>query len=148
MVDARLKPSKEPDETAIRKWMQTYMDLVKNGEIEKWYRLWDEEVTLLPPNKPAIHGLLEWKKVVGPGFAQNNIRHEMTNLEVKTDSNLAYAVWTGIENNTPKKGGETMRNENKCIFILRRGSDGSWKGTHAMWSLSHPPKGKSSYAYE
>jgi len=148
MTNARLNPNKVADETAIRKWMQTYMDLVKNGEIEKWYNLWDEDVTLLPPNKPPIHGLSEWKKVVEPGFAQNNIRHEMTSLEVKTDSNLAYAVWTGFENNTPKKGGETMRNENKCMFILRRDSDGSWKGTHAIWSISHPPKGKRSYAYE
>ncbi|OGD61407.1 hypothetical protein A3K78_05265 [Candidatus Bathyarchaeota archaeon RBG_13_52_12] len=143
-----VKPDASADEAAVRKWMETYMALIKNGEIEKWYTLWTDDVTLLPPNKPPVHGLDAWKKVTRPGFEQHNIRHEMTGLEVKTDSSIAYAIWSGFENNTLKKGGETMRNEDLCIFILRRGSDGSWRGTHAMWSLNHPPKGKTSYAYE
>jgi hypothetical protein len=31
-----VKPDTSADEAAVRKWMETYMALIKNGEIEKW----------------------------------------------------------------------------------------------------------------
>ena len=128
---SRGSPSKEVDDAPVKEWVKNYFDYVKRGEIDPWYSLWANDVTILPPNKPSVYGLEAWMKKTKPGFEKFSISHETIDLKVLMDSSIAYVRWIGVESITPKLGGETLRNENKC-----------------MWSLNHPPRGERSYAYE
>ncbi len=143
-----MTPDKEKDEVAVKKWVETYLALARSGEVEEWYKLWADDVVLLPPNMKPLHGIDELKALIGPGFGRANIEHETFYTEVKTDTTMAYASYGGIEKSTPKEGGKTIVKENKCIWILRREPDSSWKATHCIWSPNQPPDDDPSYAYE
>ena len=45
-----MTPDKEKDEVAVKKWVETYLALARSGEVEEGYKLWADDVVLLPPN--------------------------------------------------------------------------------------------------
>ena len=103
---------------------------------------------MLPPNMRSVEGLEAIKELIGPGFGKYTLEHDTHYLEIKTDTSMAYASYAGIEKSTPKEGGKTIAKENKCIWLLRREPDDSWKATHCIWSPNQPPDEDPSYAYE
>jgi ketosteroid isomerase-like protein len=72
-----MSPDKEKDEDAVKKWVETYLTLVRTGEIDKWYSLWAEDVVMLPPNMRPLHGMDALKGLVGPGFGRFDIGIEV-----------------------------------------------------------------------
>jgi ketosteroid isomerase-like protein len=140
--------TKRVDEASAKEWVETYFQYLKDGDSEAWYTLWDDDVTLLPPNQPPVYGLEAWKKMSEPGFHQYNNHHETIDLKLYADHDMAYVRWVGVAVNTPKSGGEALRNENKSVWLLRRGIDGSLKAFECIWSHNHPPRGDKSFTYE
>jgi len=144
----RGRPSKVVDEASVKEWVGNYFNYLRNGDAEAWYSLWDDDVTILPPNMPPVYGLEAWRKISESGFEKYSSSHETIDLKVYADHTIAYVRWIGVATNIPKSGGETLRNENKSVWLLRRGYDGSLKAFECIWSHNHPPKGDKSFTYE
>jgi ketosteroid isomerase-like protein len=136
------------DEASVKEWIKQYFHYLKIGDAEAWYNLWDKDVTLLPPNQPPVHGLEAWRIMSGPGFEKYSSSHETLELNVYADHAQAYVRWVGVATNIPKAGGETLRSENKSVWLLRRGDGGLLRAFECIWSQNHPPKGEKSFTYD
>jgi ketosteroid isomerase-like protein len=135
------------EETSVNEWVNQYFHYLKIGDAEAWYNLWDKDVTLLPPNQPPVHGLEAWRKMSGLGFEEYSSSHETLDL-IYADHNQAYVRWVGIATNVPKAGGEALSNENKSVWLLRRGDDGSLRAFECIWSQNHPPRSEKSFTFD
>jgi ketosteroid isomerase-like protein len=142
------KSTKRVDEASVREWVKNYFNHLKTGDAEAWYSLWDNHVTLLPPNQPPIQGLEAWRKMSESGFSKYSSSHETLDLKIYADNDMAYVRWVGVAVNVPKSSGEALRNENKSVWLLRRGEDGSLRAVECIWSHNHPPKAEKSFTYD
>jgi ketosteroid isomerase-like protein len=143
-----VKPNEEIDEASVKEWVENYLNYLRDGDAEGWSSLWDDDVIILPPNMPPVHGLEAWRRMVEPSFGKYSNSYETIDLKVYAEHTMAYVRWIGVATNVPKSGGEPMRNENKSVWLLRRGRLGSLKAVECIWSHNHPPKGERSFVYE
>jgi len=60
----RGRPSKVVDEASVKEWVGNYLNYLRNGDAEGWSSLWDDDVIILPPNMPPVHGLEAWRKMI------------------------------------------------------------------------------------
>ena len=142
-----MTPDREKDEAAVKKWVDKYLDLAENGD-ERWFQLWADDAVMLPPNMRPVKGIDAINEFMGPGFGKFDLVHDKLYLEIKTDTSIAYASWSSNDKTTLKEGGITIEKENKCIWILRREPDDTWKATHCIWSPNQPPDDNPSYVYD
>ena len=134
-----MTPDKEKDKAAVRKWVETYLSYNNKGETPwKLEEVYTEDMVFLPPNMAPIKGITATKNWMEPSYGLYNLASEVIEMEIKTDSDMAYVYLSAKDTFTPKACGESMETENKCIWILNRMSDGSWKGTHCIWNSSLP----------
>jgi ketosteroid isomerase-like protein len=118
--------NKEKDEAAVKEWVEMYFTFLHNGEVDKWYELWDDNVTVLPPNRPPFYGIEALKEITKPGFEKYDYTQTLRSLEIQTDINIAFDLYNGVEYRTPKEGGNAIGNDSKCLWILKRQPDDSW----------------------
>ena len=143
-----VKPNEEIDEASAKEWVENYLNYLRNGDAEGWASLWEDDAIILPPNMPPVHGLEAWRRMVEPSFGKYSNSYETIDLKVYAERTMAYVRWIGVATNVPKSGGEPMRNENKSVWLLRRGRGGSLKAVECIWSHNHPPRGERSFVYE
>jgi uncharacterized protein (TIGR02246 family) len=141
-------PDKEKDEAAVREWIETYINAVKTGDLETYYNSWTDDIVMLPPNRAPIHGIDALKELVGPAFDRFDTTVKISDIEIGTDSSLAYLLIMASDERVPKEGGEVVKHENKCLWLLRRQPDNSWKASHCIFSPNHPPDEHPAYGYE
>ena len=72
--------------------------------------------------------------MIEPSFGKYSNSYETIDLKIYAEHTMAYVRWIGVAINVPKSGGESMRNENKSVWLLRRGRDGSLKAVECIWS--------------
>jgi hypothetical protein len=58
--------------------------------------------------------------------------------EVKTDANLAFSKVKYREEHKPRGYKPPIVNDDKCVFIFKRGSGGSWVATHCICNSNLP----------
>ena len=133
-----MPPDKLKDEAAVKKWVKTMFKSMGEGDFDKFCSSCTEEVTLYPPNMHPLYGIEAMKKLTKPWFETFDMSHIITEIQVKTDSNTAYAFSQYIDTIIPKKGGNAKITPNKATYILKRELDNSWKATHLIWNRSPP----------
>ena len=126
------------DESAVKNWVKTMFKSMGEGDFEKFCKACTDDVILYPPNLHPFYGIEAMKKLTKPWFETYVMTHEITEIQVKTDSYTAYAFSQYIDTITPKKGGDAQVTQNKAIYVLRREPDGSWKATDIMWNRNLP----------
>ena len=126
------------DVQAILDFEQTVYDAQIAGDIEAWMSSFAEDVTLFPPKAPPLTGKLAIRKFNTPIFEQFHLHESSDEREVVVAGGWAYirSHWTWIQ--TPKDGGEEVKDTGNSIWILRRQLNGSWKITRALWNSDKP----------
>ena len=134
-----MAPDKKKDETAVEKWVDTYLSYNKAGKTPwKLDEVYVEDMVFLPPNLEPIRGLKAIKEYMEPTFGSGKLKSDVIEMEIKTDVDIAYVYLSAKDTFTSKDTGEAIEFENKCVWILNRMDDGSWKGTHCIWNSNLP----------
>ena len=134
-----MTPDKEKDEVAVKKWVETYLSYNNAGQTPwKLNEVYVEDMVFLPPKLEPIRGLKAIKAWMEPNYGIGKLNSEVIEMEIKTDVDIAYVYLSAKDTFTQKETGEAIESENKCMWILNRTSDGSWKGTHCIWNSNLP----------
>jgi len=126
------------DVQAILDFEQTVYDAQIAGDIEAWMSSFAEDVTLFPPNAPALTNKLAIRQWNAPLFEQFYLYEESDEREVEVAGDRGYlrAHWTWTK--TPKGGGKIVKDTGNSIWIMHRQPNGSWKITRAIWNSDIP----------
>ena len=128
----------EADHEAIRT-LETEIYAAENaGNLDAFMSFVDEDPVWLPPNESAITDRQAIREWIRPYLEDYDILEEATGQEVRVLGDWGYirAHWTFAM--IPKAGGETITDEGKSIWIVRRQDDGTWRISRAIWNSDNP----------
>ena len=130
----------EADIEAIKSLIDETSRAWNEGDYEGFVALFDEEIVILPPNKPTVSGIETIKSLYKTFFDSLELSVTITTEEIHVSGDLAYSldIWKGSM--MPKDGSEPIPFENKNLVIYKKQNDGSWKTLRAMFSSNTPPE--------
>lgn len=115
------------DVPAVKRLTEAWDAAWRAGDAQALAGLFTEDAVLMPQNQPAVMGkeailalyrsLFEEVAVTGTG--------EVLEIQVAGDWAIVRSIY-GVSA-TPKAGGDMITDTGKCIIILRRQRDTSWK---------------------
>jgi uncharacterized protein (TIGR02246 family) len=125
----------EADKTAIR---NLHGQIAAAGNAGDLAALHTDDAIWMPPNEPALVGkeaIHTWAQGL---FEQFTVEETVTTEEIRVAGDWAFLRGTYTFTMTPKAEGEMQEETGKCIHIVQRQPDGSWKYTRLMWNSDQP----------
>lgn len=132
----------EADVEAIKSLFAHNSSVIASGDLDGWIAQFTEDAIFMPPNSVILKGKEAGREFARPWFEQLNIEFDISVDEIEVYGDWAFARWSYSGRNTPKAGGETIQENGKEIWILKRQSDGSWKCSHIIYNTDNPPPPK------
>ena len=112
---------------AVENIWKEYSASLNSGDLDRWLALWAEDGVQMPPGEPAVVGKERIRTRNGAFLDRFTFDMSITNEEVQTAGNWAYARGVYKARLTPKAGGGRVPIDGKYMTILARQADGSWK---------------------
>jgi len=125
----------EADKAAIRNLHDQTAAASNAGDLA---RLFTDDAIMMLPNEPALVGreaIHTWAQGL---FDQFTLEETVTTEEIQVAGDWAFLRGTYTFTMTPKPEGETQEETGKCVHIVQRQPDGSWKNTRLMWNSDQP----------
>ncbi len=128
----------EADVEAIKALFAHNSTVITSGDLDGWIAQFTEDVIFMPPNSGILKGKEAGREFARPWYEQLNMEFDISVDEIEVHDNWAFARWSYKGLYTPKTGGETIQENGKEIWILKRQFDGSWKCSHIIWNSNGP----------
>jgi uncharacterized protein (TIGR02246 family) len=125
-----------PDVSAI--WRE-YSASLNAGDADRWTALWTEDGVQMPPDEPAVVGKARIRERIGAALDRFKFDMTITNREMRTAGDLAFARGTYKATLTPKQGGKQIPIDGKFMTIMVRQPDASWKIHRDIFNSNVPP---------
>jgi uncharacterized protein (TIGR02246 family) len=125
-----------PDVNAM--WKE-YSTSLNEGDADRWIALWSEDGVQLPPDEPPVVGKKRIGDRIRAGLDRFKFDMAITNEEVRTSGDLAFARGHYRATLTPRQGGKQIFIDGKYMTILVRQTDGSWKIHRDIFNSNVPP---------
>ena len=124
----------EVDVEAIKKMPDDFNAAINAGNIDKFVSLYTDDAVRIPPNKPALIGKEAIRSMFQEELDQFNVQQEGVIVDLKVSGDLAFVrgSWTSI--NTPKTGGEPLKENGSFVSVFQKQPEGSWKVICNIWS--------------
>ena len=113
--------------SAVEAIWKEYTESLNAGDLRRWLDLWTEDGIQMPADEPPIAGLDSIGARNEAVLDKFTIDMGVTNEEVETAGDWAYARGTYTAKLMPKDGGRPISIDGKYLTILARQPDGSWK---------------------
>jgi uncharacterized protein (TIGR02246 family) len=133
-----LEEGNKADLAAIKETLRKFAVAVNAGDFEGWISLWTDNGIQMFPGAPARIGKEQIRAGMKPAFDQFILKMVITNEELRVSGDLGFARGTYKESMVPKAGGETWKYDGKCLTILERQADGSWKVARDCFNSNVP----------
>jgi ketosteroid isomerase-like protein len=133
-----MSSDKEKDEEAVTKWVESLFSSMGSNDLEKYAALMSDDIILMPPNMPSLHGIESIKELVQPWFEEYTMTHEVGETEIRIDSELAYVRIEYKDSYWPKEGGDINSLDNKGLWILQKSPNDEWKAVRCMYNRNSP----------
>ena len=132
--------SSEEDVAAIRAVIAEEVRAANAGDVEGFVAIFADNITVVPPNEPAVKGLAavrEWTQAFMEAVSIEMAGYRDDEIVVAGDVGLHYYSfeWTV----TPKAEGEAFTEQGSGIHVFHRQADGSWKMGYDAWNGDAPP---------
>lgn len=129
------------DSDAIATLRKQHIDAFNRADAEGMASVVADYVILMPPNIPALEGKEAARAWWQGGFdaAQSHIGFTPTELAIAGDWAFDRFAWT--METTRTSGGEATRDNGDCVWIWRKGLDGSWLLARAIWNSDNEATG-------
>ena len=112
---------------SIEDLWREYCASLNAGDLDRWLLLWTEDGVQMPPDEPPAIGT-DRIRDRNQGFLDLfEFDISITNEELETAGDWAYARGVFQATLTPKQEGDTVEVDGKFMTILRRQPDGSLK---------------------
>lgn len=132
--------STEGDETAIREMASAYSAAVAAGDTGKFYSFYTDDVTIMPPDLPAVRGADAFRAFANPFFDQYSMQETISYDGISVFGDQAIGTYAYTFTTTPKAGGGPASEEKgKGMVVLTRSADRSWKWSQVIWNRDAPP---------
>jgi uncharacterized protein (TIGR02246 family) len=124
---------------AVNEIWREYSASLNADDLNRWMALWTDDGIQMPPDEPAVVGKKGIRARNQGVLDQFSFNIAITNAEVRTAGDLAFARGTYKATLTPKRGGNPIPIDGKYMTILSRQSDGSWKIYRDIFNSNVPP---------
>ena len=128
--------------TAVDAIWKEYSESLNAGDLERWLDLWTEDGIQMPPDERAVSGIDSIRARNEDMLDRFTFDIGITNQEVETAGNWAYARGSYKARLMPKGGGRPVTIDGKYMTILARQPDGSWKIHRDIFNSNTPPPGR------
>jgi ketosteroid isomerase-like protein len=125
----------DTDRDAITAVHQREMSLFGARDIDGVLAVYTDDVTLMPPNQPAIVGkpaVRVWLQNIYRQYRVEDPNPSVSELVILGD--VAIERYVYALKLTPIGGGAVIEDVGKGIHIFRRQADGSWKIAQDVWN--------------
>jgi uncharacterized protein (TIGR02246 family) len=123
-----------PDVEAITAWLEQADAAFSAGDYERALSLFSEDAVFMPPGSPPV-SIEEVRSIYQVMFRDNTMQMASQAAEVVVSGDLAVVRASYEETITPTGEGEPTFMSGPWLIVLRKQSDGSWKGWHNIWSV-------------
>jgi uncharacterized protein (TIGR02246 family) len=120
-------PDQAATTAAVNQIWKEYSASLNAGDIDRWSALWTDDGVQMRPDEPAVVGKERIRARIQAVADKFKFDIDITNAEVRTAGDWAFARGTYKATLTPKSGGKTIPIDGKYMTILARQGDGSWK---------------------
>jgi len=127
-----------PTEAAVAAVIRQYNQGLNEGNLDMVLKAFLPDGVWMAPNQPSVKGEQELRKWFLNYWSQTVAKLQFTPELIRSEGRLAYAVAHVTGTTTPKAGGAPREQDNKTVFVLRQGNDGSWKIAHYILNGSKP----------
>jgi uncharacterized protein (TIGR02246 family) len=127
------------DIAAIKALLENNAVVISSEDLDGWLAQFTDDAIFMNPNAETLEGIEASRQYAQPFFEQFDNDMAITVDEIEVCGDWAFARWSFIWKFTPKAGGDTMQEEGKEIWILKRQADDSWKCSHIIWNTDSPP---------
>jgi uncharacterized protein (TIGR02246 family) len=121
-------------EAIDREWIAAF----NAGDVDTVVSLYTEDVVVMPPGEPALHGrsaVISWLQTF---FEHHTARQSLVNDEVVVAGEWAWMRGHFDLAIVPRDGSGERRHRGKHLVIWRRRRDGGWKAARDIWNLDAP----------
>ena len=124
----------EADVEAVKKITDDFNVAMSAGNIDKLVSLYTDDAVRIPPNKPPLVGKEAIRNLFQEQLDQFTVQNEGVIVDLKVSGDLAFVrgSWTSI--NTPKTGGDSLKENGSFVSVIQKQLDGSWKVICNIWS--------------
>ena len=127
-----------PTEAAVAAVIKQYNQGLNDGNLDMVLKAFLPDGVWMAPNQPSVKGEQELREWFLNYWSRTVAKLQFTPELIRSDGRLAYAVAHVTGTTTPKAGGAPREQNNKTVFVLRQGNDGSWKIAHYILNGSNP----------
>jgi len=124
------KPSVEVG--AIEQLMQEWHAGWQNSDIEALLALFTDDAVLMPQGQPVVKGKAAIRSLYETFFNSYTVKGECQLQEVEVSGDLGYFWVNYTLTATSKMQGESIKDDSKSVFIVRRQPDKAWKIARLM----------------
>jgi uncharacterized protein (TIGR02246 family) len=119
---------REPEtfEQAIATLRADIVGAFNRGDVEACTGFYTDDASVLLPDRPPIKGREAIEAVLMEYAAAGTKLVSVNPVEVGSKDDLGYYAGT-YQLDTPADDGSTLKETGKCVLVLRRQPDGSWK---------------------
>lgn len=118
-----------------------YVTAINTNDVDKIMAVMTDDVVFLPPNGPRMVGKDTIRPWVAGYVEAFDSRWKKTTLESVAFGDWAFEQYSYESADTPKGGGETMRDVGKGLIIYHRDNDGVWRVARDAWNSDLPAGG-------
>jgi uncharacterized protein (TIGR02246 family) len=131
----------------IGQLINSWVEASNAGDADKIVSLLADDCVIIPPNAPPLIGKEAVRKDEQQSYDQYTYQGDETILDFHVCGDYAFSRGTWTQNQTPKAGGESKKQNGHFMDIYQKQSDGSWKLFMNAWSdetVASPPQEQSS----
>jgi ketosteroid isomerase-like protein len=134
--------STEADVVAIQNVMNQWQDALNAEDLDSGIVLFAEDLIWMPPNAPIVVDLDAFRQFGEAQFEQFDANYRFFSDEIVVLGDWAFNRGGYTAKISLQAGGAALEDTGKCIWILKRQSDGSWKFDTVIWNSDNlPPEG-------
>jgi uncharacterized protein (TIGR02246 family) len=116
------------DVAQVYKLWNEFAAAANDGDLARWIFLWSEDGIQMGPGAPRRVGKEQIRQEMQRLFDEFTTTNMVIHTEeIRILGDRAYSHGTLEYEITPKEGGETRSYSGKCLNILEKQVDGSWK---------------------
>jgi uncharacterized protein (TIGR02246 family) len=97
------------------------------GDADALLSLYTDDPVLMPWGQPTVFGKDAIRSLYQSVFKEYAIKNQTRLMDVESSNDLGYFWCTYALKATPKAGGESLEEEGKSVFIVKRDHGGAWK---------------------